>query len=80
MVELAKFSKSKRPIEDCPNRALVDYWIQTANDRGYKPGWAVYRVLETPGVCLEDLKYLAKSLGYHHRWALHKWAELQGVA
>lgn len=49
---------------------------RVAQEKGYKPGWIAYRFLEM-SPSLEALRVCAHMLGYHPRWALHKYQELQ---
>ena len=51
--------------------------VAQQQERGYKRSWAYYRFVERHGheMDLGHLKLLAKNLGYHWRWATHKWEE-----
>lgn len=57
----------------------IDQIVIDQEIKGYKKVWAFYRILEVFGsdLKLDYLKYLAKKLGYHYRWAIHKWQEIQ---
>ncbi len=51
----------------------------TAEINGYQKGWAYYRTLELfqSDLKLDHLKFLASQLGYHWRWAVHRYEEWQ---
>lgn len=57
------------------NKVLMIVAKQQAN--GYKKIWAYHRLIESYGheLTLEHFKVLAKHLGYHWRWAVHKYDE-----
>lgn len=67
----------KQPVTRSPNADRIDHLIRVAGNRQYQKGWVGHKVLETPNITKDDLKYTAKLLGYDWRWAEHKWEELQ---
>ena len=72
--------------EISPGLKLRQEFVEAVQDaiaiqegRGYKPGWVWFQVREMLPT-LEETRWLAKRLGYHWRWALHKQAELRELA
>lgn len=46
--------------------------------KGYRPFWIFHQITSMyPEIGLRELQELGKMFGYHRRWALHKWYELQ---
>ncbi|MEO1523504.1 MAG: DEAD/DEAH box helicase [Cyanobacteria bacterium J06633_2] len=53
----------------------LDQLLEEADRRGFKRGWAAYRLLESPGLTYQHLRICAKRCNYHWRWADYKWAD-----
>lgn len=61
----------------------IDELADEADARGRKRGWVYYRFLEQmdpKAIKKEHLRYMAKRLGFHYKWADHKLAEIQEQA
>lgn len=56
-------------------RQAVEEAIATATSLGYKPGW-VWHQVRPYFPTLAELRWLAKTLGYHSKWATHQHIEL----
>ena len=52
----------------------LEKFLQIAKAKGYKKGWAVFRVIEL-ATSYEDLLEIAEVMGYAKGWAWHKWNE-----
>ena len=57
------------------HNALIDSLILEQRSKGYRPLWIYHRYLDKATPTLDGLKKIAKTLGYHWRWAVHKFEE-----
>jgi hypothetical protein len=76
--EFQEIPQSLPPIADAWDRVL-DLLIQQQMASNYQRGWVGFKLAEIKPP-LEVWKLAGRKLGYHPKWAEHRWRECQAVA